>query len=138
MEQNRLAQEELTMIDILKSARKIQEFLWSDMNDKAGIEEFKRMLRKRLAKIEEIQIGNPHWKIEFKKRLLQMATVSVQIIYKLDNNLLKEGIHPYLQTNLSEYAEKVNFKSFCEECGSSISNPENEIQHICDKCIEKS
>ncbi len=108
-----LKEEEEIIKDVIISARKIQEFLWGDMNDGAGFEEYKRMLRKRLSKIEKIDLSNPHWKIELKKRLLQITGISVQMIYKLTNNLLKDGIHPSLPSNLSEYVEIVNFL----ECG---------------------
>lgn len=102
MNYDRLNQEEQIMKDIILSARKIQEFLWGEMNAEIGLEEYKRMLRKRLIKIEEIKTENPHWRIEFKKRLLQITAISVRIIYKLNNDSLKDGIHPYLQSNLKK------------------------------------
>jgi len=99
--------EEMIIGEVILSARTIQEFLWGDMNAEAGLEEYKRMFRKRLSKIEEIKTTNPHWKVEFKKRLLQIASISVNVINKIDNDTLTDGIHPTLPSNLDEYATKV-------------------------------
>lgn len=100
-----LKTEEQTMIETIKAARKIQEFLWKEMNDDCGLEEIKRMFRKRIAKIDEISMDNPHWKVEFKKRLLQVAGIAVNFITKADNDQIKhDGIHPTLKSNLAEYA----------------------------------
>jgi hypothetical protein len=74
----------------------------------AGLEEFKRMFRKRVAKIDEIDMKNPHWKIELKKRLLQTAAIAVNLLTKLDLNSLKySGIHPTLPSNLNQYKNRV-------------------------------
>ena len=107
MSEEQLTAEELIVKDILISARKIQEFLWGEMNNEAGFEEYKRMLRKRLIKIEQIKLDNPHWKIEMKKRLLQITGISIQMIYKLNTNLLKDGIHPTIETNLANYDKPI-------------------------------
>ncbi len=108
-DEDQFTNEELIVKDIILSARKVQEFLWGEMNSRAGLEEYKRMLRKRLVKIEEIETSNPHWEIELKKRLLQISGISVQLIYKLNKHLLKDGVHPYLSSNLNDYQDKVNF-----------------------------
>jgi len=103
-----MKKEHETIKEVLEAARIIQEFLWGEMNDDAGLEEFKRMFRKRVAKIDAIDIDNPHWKIELKKRLLQTAAIAINVITKLDNDEMKHGgIHPTLPSNLTEYAEKI-------------------------------
>ena len=99
--------EEMIIGEVIVSARKIQEFLWKNMNNEAGLEEYKRMLRKRLSKIENINTDNPHWEIELKKRLLQIAAISVQVINKLNTKDLKDGVHPSLPSNLPQYNTKV-------------------------------
>lgn len=99
--------EERNMIEVLKAARTIQEFLWGDMNSEAGLEEFKRMFRKRVAKLEEVTLNNPHWKIELKKRLLQTAAIAINLITKLNEGTLHNGIHPTLPSNLPEYSEPI-------------------------------
>jgi hypothetical protein len=93
---------------VIVAARLIQEFLWSDMNDEIGLEEFKRMFRKRIFKIDEINMSNPHWKVELKKRLLQTAAIAVNVMTKLDNDMITHpGTHPILPSNLPEFAEGV-------------------------------
>ena len=63
-------EEEVYIIESIKAARSVQEYLWSDMNSNAGLEELKRMLRKRVLKIEEITTNNPHFKVELKKEVI--------------------------------------------------------------------
>jgi hypothetical protein len=106
---NNLTKEEQNIVDVIKAARLIQEFLWGEMNDKAGLEEFKRMFRKRVAKIDEVDFSNPHWRVELKKRLLQTAAIAINLMTKIDEaTLTHEGIHPTLPSNLSQYDKKIN------------------------------
>ena len=86
--------------ETIHAARAIQDFLWAGINDGAGFEEFRRMLRKRLVKMDQIKFDNPYWKTEARKRLLQLAAISVQAIGRLDD--------PGFQgSNLHEYADPV-------------------------------
>lgn len=95
-----LTTEEQAIQETIVAARKIQDFLWSGINSGAGFEEFRRMLRKRLVKMEEISFDNPYWKTEARKRLLQVAAVAVQAIGRLDD--------PGFQgSNLHEFSEPV-------------------------------
>lgn len=100
-----LKDEEIIMIDIMISARKVQDFLWSDVNINAGLEEFRRMLRKRLAKIEEINPDNPYWTIEMKKRLLQTACICVNLINQLNKRDVPDKGN--VVSNLPQYNKKV-------------------------------
>lgn len=120
--------EEQTISEVIRAARTIQEFLWGEMNDNCGLEEFKRMFRKRVAKMEEISTENPHWKVELKKRLLQTAAIAVNLITKIDNNKLKhDGIHPNLESNLPEYSQPIGCGDYkqgslddsCLNCGGT-------------------
>lgn len=106
MEKFRLKEEEKIIKDVIISARNIQEFLWAELNDESGKEELLRMLRKRLVKIESIDLSKPYFKIELKKRLLQLAGICVQTIYKIDQNKFTEGIHPSMPSNLEEYKKE--------------------------------
>jgi hypothetical protein len=99
--------EEIILIETVKAARTVQQFLWGKYNDKWGIEEWLRMFRKRCAKLEEIKKENPHATIELKKRLLQTAALCVALIGIVN----KEGI-PWKQkekipTNLPNYKRKI-------------------------------
>jgi len=101
--------EDETITAVLRAARLIQEFLWADMNEDCGLEELKRMFRKRVAKIDAIDMSNPHWKVELKKRVLQTAAISVNLITKLENDkIIHAGTHPTLPSNLSDYANGNN------------------------------
>ena len=60
-----------------------------------------------MVKLEQISTDNPHWKIELKKRVLQIAAISVNLINKIDNGVLEGGIHPSLPSNLPEYDKKI-------------------------------
>jgi len=95
-----LNSEEKIIIEAIKSARTVQKFLWGKHNQKWGLEEWRRMFRKRVTKIDEIDIKNPHWKVEMKKRLLQTASLSIALIYLLDDGEIS------LETNLPQYKKK--------------------------------
>jgi hypothetical protein len=79
-----LSNEEKIFIDVLLSARKLEQFLWGEYNDQWNLEEWKRMFKKRVIKIDDIDINNPHAIIEMRKRLLQNACLSVALINILD------------------------------------------------------
>jgi hypothetical protein len=90
------------------SARNIQEFLWGKLNDGWGIEEWLRMFRKRVAKLEEIELTNPHANIEFQKRLLQTAALCIALIYIIrKEGIIIENKHNK-PTNLLQYKDKID------------------------------
>ena len=104
-----LTTEEVYIVDVIRAARKIQEFLWVDMNHESGLEEFRRMFRKRVAKIEAITMDNPHWRVELNKRLLQTAAICVNLMAKTaTGRLTHDGVHPTMPSNLPEYATQVD------------------------------
>ena len=105
MKEDQLEKEEEILIEVFKSARDVQEFLWGDVNESVGIEEFKRMLRKRLAKIDQLDTTNPYYKIELRKRLLQTACICVNFIRQLEERDLPETTD--VRSNLSDFDEKV-------------------------------
>lgn len=100
--------EDESIAEVIKAARTIQEFLWGDVNDIAGFEEYRRMFRKRVYKIEKIDTSNPYWKIELRKRLLQTAAIAVNLITKLDNGkVVRTTDDPDFTTNLPEFTTPV-------------------------------
>lgn len=101
-----LNQEEKFIHEALVASRKVQEFLWGDFNcSSANFEEFKRMYRKRLVKLEEIKPENPHALIEAKKRILQIAAISINFLHKIESeSLISE---PVLPSNLPQFSEKI-------------------------------
>lgn len=99
-------QEETHLTEIIRAARSIQNFLWGKQNEGFGLEEWRRMFRKRVAKIDAIDLSNPYAITELKKRLLQTAALSVAILAILD----KEGMLPEHKegesvSNLPRYAK---------------------------------
>ena len=104
----RRTSEEQNIAEVIKAARTVQDFLWDGMNAKCGLEEFRRMFRKRVAKLEEIRMDNPHWRVELKKRLLQTAAIAVNLITRIDNGqLIHDGVHPTLPSNLPQFDRPV-------------------------------
>ena len=96
------ADEAASLHDAIKSARKIQDFLWEENNNKWSLEEWKRMFRKRIVKINNIDVEKPHSIVELKKRLLQNAALSIALLgilqYRIPAN--KEQT---ISSNLDEY-----------------------------------
>ena len=104
-----LTDEEQYILQVIRAARVIQEFLWSDMNVESGLEEFRRMFRKRVAKIEAISMDNPHWRVELNKRLLQTAAICVNLMAKMaGGRLTHDGIHPTMPGNLPDYDQPID------------------------------
>ena len=104
-----LTTEERYLFDSIISARKVQQFLWGFVNADWGLEEWRRMFRKRLSKIDDITLGNPHWKVELKKRLLQNTALGIALLALLEIRDLKEGIHSDIPSNLEEYKAQDSF-----------------------------
>jgi hypothetical protein len=101
--------EEVIIKDALIAARKVQTFLWGEANGQWGLEEWRRMFRKRVAKMEEITEDRPHAHVELKKRLLQTAALSIALIRIIDEEggLPKraEGAPP---SNLPKFTDPIN------------------------------
>lgn len=111
--------EENEIRDAIVCARKIEDFLWGEHNAKWGLEEWKRMFRKRAVKISQVDMSNPHWRIELKKRLLQNAALSVALLHKLNvETAMFDGVHPSgVASNLPNFTEDY-FETFLhQECG---------------------
>ena len=66
----RLTDEEEQIKEVIIAARTCEEFLWGDYNGQWNIEEWRRMFRKRIQKIDDIDVNNPHAIIEMRKRLV--------------------------------------------------------------------
>lgn len=97
--------EEIYLFQSIKSARNIQDFLWGDYNTKWNLEEWKRMFKKRMVKIDHIDAKNPHAKIEFKKRVLQNTAVGISLLRRLEKDEIEKDCE--IPSNLPEYKSKV-------------------------------
>lgn len=78
--------EDAYILDAIKSARKIQEFLWGKSNGAWGLRRWKEMLYKRMHKIDQIDISHPCAIVELRKRILQNAALSIALLTILSND----------------------------------------------------
>ena len=95
--------EEEQIKEVIIASRKLEEYLWGEYNGQWNIEEWRRMFRKRIQKIDDIDINNPHAIIEMRKRVMQNATLSVALMKILDT----KGIPTdkcVIPSNLPQYA----------------------------------
>ncbi len=100
-----MSSEEKQILEVIKAARITEEYLWGEYNGQWNIEEWRRMFRKRIVKIDDIDVNNPHALIEMRKRLLQNAALSVALMKILDTKGIptKETNIP---SNLPQYVNK--------------------------------
>lgn len=99
--------EEKQIIEVIIASRKLEEYLWGEYNGKWNIEEWRRMFGKRIQKIDDIDVNNPHAIIEMRKRFMQNAALSIALMKILDT----KGIPTEecnIPSNLPQYALKKN------------------------------
>ncbi len=92
------------IIESVRAARIVQNFLWGKYDDSWDLEEWRRMFRKRNQKIDDIDPKKPHALIELRKRLLQNAALSIALLERLDKGMPEENCA--VPSNLSAYAKK--------------------------------
>ena len=103
-----LSEEEKALVEVILAARKIQTFLWGKANGEYGFEEWKRMFRKRVAKLDEVSLENPHAATEVKKRLLQTAALAVALIAVIEKRGgIPEAAADAPPSNLPQYSKPV-------------------------------
>ena len=103
--------EEEQIKQVIIASRKLEEYLWGEYNGQWNIEEWRRMFRKRIQKIDDIDINNPHAIIEMRKRLMQNAALSVALMKILDTKGIPKD-KCEIPSNLPQYAiydEKEDF-----------------------------
>ena len=95
--------EEEQIREVIIASRKLEEYLWGEYNGQWNIEEWRRMFRKRIQKIDDIDVNNPHAIIEMRKRLMQNAALSIALMKILDTKgiPISECVVP---SNLPQYA----------------------------------
>ena len=96
--------EEEQIKEVILSARVLEEYLWGEYNGQWNIEEWRRMFRKRIQKIDDIDVTNPHAIIEMRKRLLQNAALSVALMKILDSKGIPTNSCD-IPSNLPQYAD---------------------------------
>lgn len=103
----KLKEEEKYIIETIKAARKIQTYLWGKFDSNFGLEEWRRMFRKRVKKIDEIDVTNPYAIIELRKRVLQMGALAVGLLSVLSDGIIPEHKDNEPPSNLSQYKDKL-------------------------------
>jgi len=98
--------EEIQLAKIVLAAREIQTFLWSEVNGEAGFEEWRRMFRKRVAKMDAIDPGHMHAAVEMRKRVLQVGALAVGFLHLLMTKGVTEAEPGYV-SNLPQHSEPV-------------------------------
>jgi hypothetical protein len=99
-----LSDEEETIASTIYAARQIQTFLWGKYDNVWSVEEWRRMFRKRVAKIDAIDQSNPHAAVELKKRLLQQAALSIALMGIIQEKGITWDAPDAPPSNLPEYA----------------------------------
>jgi len=100
----------------IEAARQVQTFLWGEANGAWGLEEWLRMFRKRVAKLEEVRRDNPHAAVELKKRLLQTTALSVALVGIIDRDGVPwEAVPGAPASNLPGFSEPLGTASLSFE-----------------------
>ena len=97
--------EEEQIKEVIMASRILEEYLWGEYNGQWNIEEWRRMFRKRIKKIDDIDVNNPHAIIEMRKRLLQNAALSIALMKILDDKGIPTN-ECNIPSNLDAYAIK--------------------------------
>lgn len=98
--------EEREIAEAIVAARKMQEVLWGEYNGKWNIEEWRRMFRKHIQKIDDIDPDNPHAKVEMRKRLIQNAALSIALLHIInESGIPTEKCN--IPSNLPQYSEPI-------------------------------
>lgn len=95
--------EEIEMMDVIITARKLQTYLWGEHDNGWTLEEWKRMFRKRVKKIDDIDQKKPYYKVELRKRLLQQGALSIALLNSFE--VLKDVSNQ--ESALNEYRDKI-------------------------------
>lgn len=101
---DKLTKEEEQIKEVIIAARTLEEYLWGEYNGEWNIEEWRRMFRKRIQKIDDIDVNNPHAIIEMRKRLMQNAALSVALMKILDTKGIPTNKCD-IPSNLPQYRE---------------------------------
>lgn len=82
----------INMILVLWHARRIQDYLWNkpgertnDFTEPSSYEDWINNLQSRINKLRNVSSQNRSWKVEARKRALQLAAVSIALISAINN-----------------------------------------------------
>lgn len=73
------------ILDAVRVARDVQEFLWGRHEEPAlDLKHWCSMLEKRIRRLRQVDMSNPHAIVEIRKRALQTAAIAVAWLERLD------------------------------------------------------
>lgn len=106
----KLTTEEKIIYEAIIAGRTVQQYLWGRCNSKWGLTEWKKMFEKRIVKINDIDINNPHAIVELKKRLLQNTALGIALLALIEKNesvkVLEDDTNSNIPSNLPQYNVK--------------------------------
>ncbi len=78
--------QEHAIADVLRAARDVQDFLWGtpDQRPEMTMSRLVRELEKRIRKLDEVDLSRPTHVVEVRKRLLQVAALSIAWIERIE------------------------------------------------------
>jgi hypothetical protein len=85
---------DVQLMKIVKSSKYLQDFIWSDSVTNWDLEEWKRMYNDRMTKINNITELDQMSTVDLKKRLIQIATLSISLLDIATNGKIKNGQRP--------------------------------------------
>lgn len=88
--------EMLRIVRVAWSARRIQDFLWQrpgvpskDARTSHDWNQWIRNLQLRIEKVQYVDTAHRNWRVEAKKRLLQLATVAIGMMEAIDKGAIE-------------------------------------------------
>ena len=91
---NDLSKDELLIREVLLCARNMEEYLFGEeslVNKPFKKDVWVEVFQKLVNKIMDIDISNPSYEVELRKRIVQQAALSVKALVALDKNRSKSG-----------------------------------------------
>lgn len=121
--------EDAIIVEAIRAARTVQEFLWGHADGDWGFEEWKLMLQKRFYKLDAVRPGHPHATVEVRKRLLQLTALGVALLRIID----ERGV-PWPKdatTHDVKHVERAvkNFAEFVERIERLVLNKETTVDN---------
>lgn len=77
------------------AARRVQDFLWNRpgervyMNERFKWDSWMEQIEKRTQRLNRVDPSHMHWRVEAKKRLLQLSALSVAMMEAIDSGAIE-------------------------------------------------
>jgi hypothetical protein len=86
----------IRFVRVAMAARRVQDYLWNAPGERSYESELLRwnswlaQIRKRVTKLDAVNRSTYHWRVEARKRLLQIAALAVAMMEAIDKGALDE------------------------------------------------